>query len=190
MSDEFNGTIEFREQSQDASNSQLSRIVTTFPTQSDKLEQHSTIGSSSTPRGELRIIPTHEDFDLIVDNCRRGRTSKSSATKRCLSPWNGSPVSRPIPERRHSSPTLPKSILLNENQQKTLSLSERILQTPRQTTKRKTLQENENNLGEREQPPTQEETDDSQTLQILPKRRPARQRDIDGKQSSGPKRHR
>ena len=48
----------------------------------------------------------------------------------CLSPWNGSPISRPKPERRLSSPSLPRSIPLIERLSETLPLSNRVTERP------------------------------------------------------------
>ncbi len=88
MSDEHNRTIEFQEtsmeQSHDEANSQQTRTATTFPTQSDRFQQPSVAGLNSTTRRGIISAPTHEDFDLIIDNCRRGRTAKSAATKDLL----------------------------------------------------------------------------------------------------------
>ena len=50
-----------------------------------------------------------------LQNCQPSRT--------CLSPWNGSPISCPIPERRRSYPSLPKSIPLIERLSNTLPIS-------------------------------------------------------------------
>ena len=78
MSDDFNRTIEFHETSVENTTN------TIFPTQSDRLRRQLIAEPGTTPTGDQSSAPTHEDFDLIVDNCRRGRTMKSSATKTLL----------------------------------------------------------------------------------------------------------
>ena len=61
--------------------SQRSGTVGTNASQSDRLEYASPDRPSISPsRGNLPP-PTHEDLDSIVDSCRRGRSTKSSATK-------------------------------------------------------------------------------------------------------------
>ena len=96
---------------------------------------------------EIEAQPLHmRILTLSSRTVNEGELQNHQLPKRCLSPWNGSPTSRPIPERRCLSPTLPKSILSSENQPKTLSLFERMTQTPERTTKRKITQESEPNL--------------------------------------------
>ncbi len=73
------------EQIQEAAyGSQHSGTVRMNTTQSDRFE-HTIPDRPSTlsPRENLPL-PTHEDLDGIIENCQRGRTNKSSATKDLL----------------------------------------------------------------------------------------------------------
>jgi len=67
-------TVSFLEQ---RSQSLLSRIdLSTQPRSTNRLGR--------TPNEGNLPLPTHENLDTIVDNCRRGRTTKTAATKDLL----------------------------------------------------------------------------------------------------------
>jgi len=74
------------EQSYDEINGQEFETTGTFSTQSDRFRQPTVAGSNPTPGSSLQVdvAPTNEDFDLIIDSCRRGRTTKSATTKKLL----------------------------------------------------------------------------------------------------------
>ena len=129
------------------------RIGSPSPDQAQQPSLLSRIDLSNTPLldrlqlpEETRIPPLlmriSTTSSRVVDE---GEQISRQQPNRCLSPWNGSPAFRPIPERRLSSPILPKSIPLSENLPNPLSLFERMLPTPEQTTKRKNIQENKDN---------------------------------------------
>jgi len=61
----------------------VGKSTTAIPPQSDRLRprvQHDSVGSSAAPGGGRDASHVHEDFDLVVEDCRRGRITKSSAT--------------------------------------------------------------------------------------------------------------
>jgi len=68
-----------------------------------------------------------------------GESQNHQQPRRYLSPWNGSPASPTVLERRRSSPTLWRLIPSNVNSPKTLSLLEQMLMTPAQTMKWKAI---------------------------------------------------
>ena len=91
MSDEQDtGNVEFQrtpsEQNHNATNSQLSETAATITTQSDRIEypQAATNRPGRASNEGNLPPPIHEDLDTIVDNCRRGRTTKTAATKDLL----------------------------------------------------------------------------------------------------------
>ena len=62
----------------------FSRTAATVTTQSDRLEQPVTNRPGQASHEGILPSPTHKDLDTIVDNCRRGRTTKTAATKDLL----------------------------------------------------------------------------------------------------------
>ena len=83
-SSESNTRSEQNHNAHNATFSQLSGTAATSSTQPDRFEQSSVNRPSQrSNRGNLPP-PTHEDLDTIIENCRRGRISKTSATKDLL----------------------------------------------------------------------------------------------------------
>ncbi len=120
MSDEQieSGNFEFQgtpsERNHNATNSQFSGTATAVTAQSDRLEQPATNRPGRASHEGILPSPTHEDLDTIVDNAEEKELLKQQPPRTCLSPWNASPISRLRPERRLSSPTLPRSLPLIE----------------------------------------------------------------------------
>jgi len=218
MSDDFNGTTEFHEipagQSTNGTGNQSLRIEGTIPTQPDRPERHlniipaqldrytvtrsstATVPTQSDRHGQHASVgpnavlgagessnPHSEDFDLIVESCRRGRTTKSSATKALLESLERlTGVSAYTREKAFISYLAEINSIEREPPEPSLPVRTDV-------TNSGTDNEAEKLTGEQRQSATQEETDNDQLYQILPKR-PAFPRDADDEHSPGPKRQR
>ena len=136
----------------------------TFPTQSDNLrEQHPLDRPGATHNDDQNSTPTHEDIDLIVENCRRGRTSKLSATKTLLESLERlTSLSANTREKTFISYLAEINSIEREPSDNTV---------PNRTDVTNSGAENEaeKHTGEQRQPPIQEENDDSPFFHILPK---------------------
>ena len=155
----------------------------TITTQSDRLEQRPIVRPDATSGDIQNTTSTHEDFDLIVENCRRGRTTKSSATKTLLES-----VERLTSLSANTREKTFVSYLAEINSIEREPAEGTVPNRP-DVTNSGTESETEKRTGEQRQPTMQEETANNHLFDILSKR-PTLQRDLDDDNVSGPKRQR